>query len=337
VLAGGLAFALAALLVPLVRRVALQLGVTNQPVPDRWHTAPTPYLGGVGLAAAFIGGSLVVDGWERDVGLLVGAATSVSLLGLVDDVRVVSPAVRILVEAAAGVAAFAAGCRTDIGPDAVDLALTVAVVVVLTNAFNLLDNIDGGLGSIMAVVALGVGVAALAGDQVRVGGFALALAGASLGFLVHNWHPASIFMGDAGSLFLGFLIAALTLRLRTAVEPAASAVAGLLLVGPALFDTTLVAISRVRMGRSVLVGGTDHTSHRLVRMGLSTEAAVAVIVLGSLATTTLGVAVARDWLAPLPVLALVGPAFAVLLAVLLRQPPGDTEAAVRPPAEGVGP
>ena len=263
--------------------------------------------------------------------LLVAAACMVAVLGLVDDVRFVSPLIRLQAEVSAAVVAFAAGCRTDIGPESVDLVVTVAAIVLVTNSFNLLDNMDGALGSIVVVVALALGAAALLEGQYLVGGLALALAGASLGFLLHNWHPASIFMGDAGSLFLGFLLAALTLRLRTDVDAGASAVAAALLVGPALFDTTLVVISRLRAGTSLLEGGTDHTSHRLVRLGLGTRAAVSLIVVGSAVTSGLGVGVARGVLPPLPVLTLSAAVGLGLLAVLLRQPTQDPQ-----PGEGAG-
>jgi UDP-GlcNAc:undecaprenyl-phosphate GlcNAc-1-phosphate transferase len=317
---GGLAFALALAFVPLARRVALRRGLTDQPSEGRWHGVPTPYLGGLALAAAFLGGSAFVRGWERDTALLVGAAAAVSLLGLVDDVRTVSPVAKLAVEFTAAAAAFAAGCRIDIGPIGIDFVLSVVAIVVVTNGFNLLDNIDGALGSVAAIVAIGIGATAIMERQYLVAGLALALAGGTLGFLVHNWHPASIFMGDAGSLFLGFLLASLTLRLEAAVGPTTGAVVALLLVGPALFDTVLVVISRVRARRSILVGGTDHTSHRLVRRGFETRTAVALIAAGSAVSSALAVAVAEETVPASVALAVIVVVAAGLLAVFLRQP-----------------
>jgi UDP-GlcNAc:undecaprenyl-phosphate GlcNAc-1-phosphate transferase len=311
---------LVVVLVPVARRAALRLDITDRPAPGSWHRDPVPYLGGVALAAAALAAAAGASGWERDALLLVGGAVAVAAVGLVDDVGTAPPALRLAVEAAAAAAAFAGGCRVDIGPEPIDFLVTVAWIVTITNGCNLLDNVDGALGAVGGVMAGAVGVAALLADQFLVGGLALAIAGACLGFLVHNWHPAVIFMGDAGSLFVGFLLAALALRLDTPVAPVAGAVAAALLAGPALFDTTLVVISRVRAGRSILVGGTDHTAHRLRRAGVGPGASVVVLAAGAALWGAAGVAVARGVVpAPAGLAALTVPAVPALV-LLLRQP-----------------
>jgi len=144
--------------------------------------------------------------------------------------------------------------------------------------------------------------------------------GCCLGFLVFNRHPAKIFMGDAGSLFLGYLLAVIALKLRFVVAHPSGVVALGLLTGPALFDTTLVVISRLRAGTSILVGGTDHTSHRLLRLGLSMNGTLGVLAAGAVISTTAGVAVGRGALPATAVLpsALVGGASAMFL--MLRVP-----------------
>jgi UDP-GlcNAc:undecaprenyl-phosphate GlcNAc-1-phosphate transferase len=298
----------------------VRLGITDRPALGKWHRDPTPYLGGIALAAAALVAAAGSTGWERDALLLVGAAMAVSVVGLVDDVATASLPLRIGVEVAAAVAAFVGGSRVDIGPEPLDLAVTVAWIVVVTNGCNLLDNVDGALGAISTVIATAVGVAALLGGQFLVGDLALAIAGACLGFLVHNWHPAMIFMGDAGSLFLGFLLAALALRLDTAVAPFAGAVAAALLVAPALFDTSLVVISRLRAGRSILIGGTDHTAHRLRRAGVGPCASVGVLVGGATLWGAAGVGVARGAIPALAGLAVLAVPTAPALVLLLRQP-----------------
>jgi UDP-GlcNAc:undecaprenyl-phosphate GlcNAc-1-phosphate transferase len=320
---------LAIVLVPAARRVAMRLGITDRPTLDRWHRAPTPCLGGVALAVAALVAAAGSSGWERDALVLVGAALAVAVVGLVDDVATASMPLRLGVEVAAAVAAFAGGSRVDIGPEPFDLAVTVLWIVVITNGCNLLDNVDGALGALGCVTATAVGVAALLGDQFLVGGLALAIAGACLGFLVHNWHPATIFMGDAGSLFLGFLLAVLTLRLDTAVAPWASAVAAVLMVAPALFDTSLVVISRSRAGRSILVGGTDHTAHRLQRAGIGPCASVGVLAGAALLWAATGVGVARGAVPGLVGLVLLTVPAVPALVVLLRQPV-DERTAVPP-------
>jgi UDP-GlcNAc:undecaprenyl-phosphate GlcNAc-1-phosphate transferase len=176
--------------------------------------------------------------------------------------------------------------------------ISVAFLVLLTNAFNLLDNMDGAAGAIGTTVAIGLATAALIQGQVLVGGLAVVVAATCLGFLVYNWYPASVFMGDAGSLFLGFLLAVIALMLRTDVPHSASALAIVLLVGPALFDTTLVVISRLRGRRQVYIGGTDHTSHRLMLLGLSAVGATVLLVAVTALCSMLGVLVALGSISP---------------------------------------
>jgi UDP-GlcNAc:undecaprenyl-phosphate GlcNAc-1-phosphate transferase len=303
------------------RRVALRLDITDRPAPGKWHRHPTPYLGGTALALAALVAGAGATGGERDALFLLGAALAVALVGLFDDVATASVRLRLGVEAAAAVAAFVGGSRFDIGPELLDLAVTVVWIVVVTNACNLLDNVDGALGAVAGVIAVAVGAAALLADQDLVGGLALAVAGACGGFLLHNWHPAKIFMGDTGSLFLGFLLAALTLRLATTAGPSGGAVAAALLLAPALFDTSLVVISRLHAGRSILIGGTDHTAHRLRRVGLGPSTSVGVLIGGAALWGATGVGVACGAVPVLAGLAALTLPSAPALVLLLRQDP----------------
>ena len=215
-----------------------------------------------------------------------------AVAGLCDDLRGLKASTRIAVEVPAAILAVAAGARSDLFDNEIDFVIIVAFLVALTNAFNLLDNMDGAAGAIGTTIAIGLATAALIEGQILVGGLAVVVAATCVGFLVYNWHPADIFMGDAGSLFLGFLLAVIALMLRTGVPHPASAVAIILLVGPALFDTALVVISRTRAGRRVYVGGTDHTSHRLVLLGFSSVGATVSLVVATALCATLGVLVA---------------------------------------------
>jgi UDP-GlcNAc:undecaprenyl-phosphate GlcNAc-1-phosphate transferase len=147
----------------------------------------------------------------------------------------------------------------------------------VTNAFNLLDNMDGLSAGTAVIAALSIFGIAVLQQRYLVAALALALAGCATGFLRANFHPAKIYMGDAGSLFLGFVLAVLLLKLR-ATAPTRVPVAVILAVpGVALFDTTLVVVSRLAHRRSPFEGGQDHTSHRLVKMGLSVRGAVVTI------------------------------------------------------------
>ncbi len=334
VLAGGAgAFGLSVLLVPVARRAATRWDVTDHPGRGKVHARPTPYLGGVAVAIAVTGVAVAASGWERDAAVLLAAAVLVGIVGLLDDVRTASPSFRLAVEVLAASLAFAAGARVEILGGAGDWALTVVWLVVLTNAYNLLDNMDGCLSSIAAASACGIYALAALGHQVLVGALAAALVGAAAGFLAYNRHPASIFLGDAGSLFIGFLLSAAALKLRFPTGHLAGVVAVVLIAGPALFDTTLVVISRVATHRPIHLGGRDHSSHRLARLGIPTPWVSRVLAAGAAALAALGVGVGRGTIDPLSAVpvALGG---AVMLGLLLRVPVYDVAGASRSdPAE----
>jgi UDP-GlcNAc:undecaprenyl-phosphate GlcNAc-1-phosphate transferase len=222
--------------------------------------------------AALIGGA---DG--KLLTIVAGAAV-LGVIGLLDDIRALSPLVRLAYEAVAGVALWMVGIRAGVWDiPALDLALTVIWVVAVTNAFNFIDNMDGVAGAVAA--ACGVGVAAIAGSNgdYLVASLALAVAGASLGFLRYNFPPAKIFLGDAGSLLLGFLIAALILQVDLPVGPGLPrVVAVVLMAGVPLFDLTLVVAARLRERRPLWQGGSDHSAHRLSRGGRSRREVVVI-------------------------------------------------------------
>jgi UDP-GlcNAc:undecaprenyl-phosphate GlcNAc-1-phosphate transferase len=181
------------------------------------------------------------------------------------------------------------GTRAQIfGQPVLDGTVTVLWVVGVVNAFNLLDNMDGLSAGVAAIASLATFVVALINGQFLVATLALALVGCALGFLRHNFFPARIYMGDAGSLYLGYLLAVLALRLRTHLVSRISFVVPILILGVAIFDTGLVTTTRLIHRRPVLQGARDHTSHRLVFLGLPVPVTVAVIY---------GAGVALGWLA----------------------------------------
>lgn len=298
VIAGMLSFVVVLAAVPVVRRIAIAKGITDRPRQDRWHKSPTPYLGGAALLLGALGSSAFLPQWNVEALTLVAGALVLAVVGLVDDFRNVSAAGRLVIEAGVAAAAFFAGARVHIFNDGVDLVLTVGWFVVVTNAFNLLDNMDGGMASIAAVVSAAIATVALAEGQVLVGGLAVVTGTACVAFLIYNWYPAQIFMGDAGSLFLGFMLAATALKLRPRVAHATSVTGLVLLLSPALFDTSLVVISRLRAGRSVFVGGTDHTSHRLMRLGYGQRTTAAMLAVASMVLVVAGVLVSERRLNP---------------------------------------
>jgi len=316
---GVSALALSLALVPLARRWALQFDVTDRPSTAKAHKVATPYLGGVAVAAAVLIGALI-GGWKGEAAAMLGAALLVAGIGLVDDMKTATPAVRLVVETAAAVVAFSAGARVELLGGFGDLALTVVWLVLLTNAYNLLDNMDACAPLILGTSAAALLAAAMMNDQVLVATLAVAVVGAASGFVVYNWHPARIFLGDAGSLFLGFLVSAIALKLRFPVSYGTGGIAVALVAAPALFDTTLVVISRSLANRSIYLGGTDHTSHRLAALGLTTRQIAALLAVVSAGCGVAGVSVGRGVIGPWIALGPAALLTPVLLAVLLRVP-----------------
>jgi UDP-GlcNAc:undecaprenyl-phosphate GlcNAc-1-phosphate transferase len=317
---GLVAFAATLVVIPLAQRVAVLNNVTSMPRADRLHDRPTPYLGGVPIVLVVAAASPFIGEWHLEATVIIGGALLLGVVGLLDDIHNLHPAPRLVAEVAAALAAVAAGAHVQIFGGAIDVLLTVAWFVGVTNAFNIIDNMDGAAAGIASATALGLLATAALNEQVLVGGLAAVVAGTCLAFLIYNWHPARIFMGDAGSLPLGYLLAAIALKLRFPVAHFASITAVALFTAPAIFDTTLVVISRTVRHRPIYVGGTDHTSHRLLRLGLPTRTVASLITLAAALCAALGVAVGRGTLDPLPVIVPLTLVAAFGLAALLRLP-----------------
>lgn len=268
---------------PLARRVALASGVVDAPNARKVHREPTPLLGGAAIYGAFVLALLLFGGRQEIrqlVGILIGA-TFISVVGVIDDVRGLRPLIKLGAQVLAGAILPLAGLRVQLFPiEFFNVLLTIFWVVGITNALNLLDNMDGLSGGIAAIAAAHFLLLAAINTpaQFLVGALAAALLGACVGFVRYNFNPASIFMGDTGALFLGFVLAALGIKLRflgnTYVVTWMVPVVVLLLP---IFDTTLVFVSRLRRGRNPLTTpGKDHLSHRLVALGFSRREAVLI-------------------------------------------------------------
>ena len=280
------------LFTPVAAVLARRMGVLDRPNERKAHVEATPYLGGVAVVVGLVVAGIVIGSTARQAAVIAACAMAIFLLGLYDDVRGLGPVSKVGVEAALAVVLWFADVRAGFfGIPALDLVLTIAWVVVIVNAVNLLDNMDG-LASGVAVIA-GIAyfsIAAAQGDYL-VTALAAALAGTSVGFLRHNFPPARIFLGDAGSLLLGLLLAVLGLLIDLA-GPSNAVRIGIqaLILGVPVFDTALVVVSRWRGGRPITLGGTDHSSHRLFRVGLSGRQVAFVIYAGQLATASVAVA-----------------------------------------------
>jgi UDP-GlcNAc:undecaprenyl-phosphate GlcNAc-1-phosphate transferase len=312
----ALGFALSCVLAyaatPVAIRVAHRFDFHDKPGGYKGHGRVTPYLGGSAVMAAFLAATLLLAGsYDRTLPLLVGVVVMWAI-GTLDDRRNVSWVVRVAVEAGLAAMLFAAGLGWELGlGGGVDLAVTVLWVLAVVNALNLFDNMDGQASTMAVVISGALAVfGAIEGDRwLAVGG--AALCGASLGFLPHNLaRPSRIFLGDGGSMPIGFALAALVMAGAADAAPAWQALAiGMLLVGVLALDTALVIISRRRRGISVLTGGRDHLTHR-TRRRLRTAQAVAVA-LGSAQALLAAMALAAGRESPI---ALVG-AVVVFLAV----------------------
>jgi UDP-GlcNAc:undecaprenyl-phosphate/decaprenyl-phosphate GlcNAc-1-phosphate transferase len=255
-----------------LRRIALRRGITDRPDVRKAHRRPVPYLGGVAIAAGTLVPAAILiphRGHTASMIIMAGAAV-VALVGLVDDCRSLHPVTRLLVEAFAATSVVFAGHVHFLG-SRLDPVLAVVWIVLLTNSFNLLDNMDGAAATIAFVSASFLAAAAYLAGETGIALLLLALTAGCLGFLIHNWAPARMFMGDAGSLFIGFVISASAVWINVPCRPSARMAELLLLTFVATVDTCLVLISRRRAGRSFLAAGTDHASHRLRRLGLSTQ------------------------------------------------------------------
>jgi len=312
----GLSFFLSLMLTPLMRRLAIRWGRVAVPKDNRWHRKETALLGGVSIFAAMMSVWVLATGltnWSalgQPFLVMILCAAGIFFLGLADDILNMDPQHKLAGQVIIAAILIWFGYRLGwTESKTINLILSIIWIVGITNAFNLLDNMDG----------LAPGIALIAGSflflwlwlepvsgpsEVRIAGPALlalsAYLGAVSGFLVYNFHPASIFMGDAGSLFLGFVLACLTvagtpsqvgdkgfIRLLSII-----AIPVLILFIPIL-DTGFVSLMRKLFRRPISQGGRDHSSHRLVAIGLSEKKAVLVLYAFSTASGLMALAINR--------------------------------------------
>ncbi len=272
-------FVAAAGFTPLTKRLAFFLGVLDQPSSRKIHNNPTPLMGGLAIYGAFVVALALFSppGYLIEFGAVLASTFWLVLVGFLDDRNGMSPWVKMGGQLVAGVVVVAAGIRVGVFPWLwLNVAVTLFWLVGITNAINFLDNMDGLAAGITAIASFFFFVLAVQEELSLVSSLAAALMGASVGFLLYNFNPASTFMGDMGSMVLGFVLAVLAIKLdfRTPKSEAATWLVPIVILGLPVFDTSLVVFTRLREGRSPMQAGKDHTSHRLVSLGLSTRAAV---------------------------------------------------------------
>ncbi|MEN8144191.1 MAG: glycosyl transferase [Gemmatimonadota bacterium] len=275
--AAAISFFAAVSLTPLVIRAASSRGWVAHPKADRWHTKPTALMGGIAIYLAISAGWLFV-GLSASLAWIWAGASLMFVVGLIDDRVGVSPVIKLLAQIAAAAVLVVGGyLLVPALPVWLSVPITLIWIIGITNAFNLLDNMDGLAAGIAAIAALTLALLLAVHGDGQLFGAALAVFAASAGFLLFNFKPASIFMGDSGSLVLGYSLAGLSVAYPA--EGAGLELAALLFVPAAvmavpILDTTLVTLRRILVGRRVSEGGRDHSSHRLVQLGLSEGRAV---------------------------------------------------------------
>lgn len=300
------AFAMCVPLVILARILALRWGVVDTPRAGRASQEPRPYLGGVAIAIAVCIAATLA--WVRTgtlqasmVAVLVAVAVS-GVIGLSDDLMAHTAKPKLIAEfGVASVVVFLGGTLAITAIPLIDSVVSLLAIVLLMNSFNLIDNSDGALASIAVVTGLGVTGVAFSLGRLPESYLAAAVAGASLAFLLFNWHPASIFMGDAGSLFVGCaLVSSLALLKGTDTPRSIPVALGLMLVP--LVDTALVFITRRREARPFMAGGVDHLHHRFGRTAAGVRGGAALLAAVSAVGCAVSIMVTTDVLGWQPAL-----------------------------------
>ena len=341
---GIAAFALTGLLTWPVRALAIRLGAMDAPnMARKTQAVPVPYLGGIAIAlgislitlgAVFVGADNFAgenNDQLKDLALTVLLpALVLGAMGLVDDLRSLSPWPRLITQSVVGsIVAFiivqGGTVGTPFGTSTLNTAVTIFWIVGICNSINFFDNLDGAASGAVAIAALGVFVIAFNRGQELVSALSIVTAGATIGFLMWNKSPAKIYMGDAGALFLGIIISVATIRLNPGITPTWQSLAiPVILLAVPLLDTCVAVFSRLARGLSPLTGGKDHLSHRLVRGGLTRRMAAISLwsASGVAALFALGVYFFADSLGSI-LIAVFAAAWLTALVLFLRTPSQD--------------
>ena len=282
---------LVGLLTPLMRKIAIAQEVLDRPnSAHKSHKKPVPYLGGVAIIVgvvlvsylALISSKFTWSNFWLATSVL-GPAVAMGLVGLWDDLKSLNPLPRFIGQSIAGlivaiVLVFNENVGNPTGITGLDVAITVLWIVGICNSINFFDNLDGGAAGTVAITAISLTYLAITGDQYFIAALSVVVSGSTLGFLIWNRTPARIYMGDAGALFLGVLIATLTVRFKPTTDNSITSFAiPVLLLAIPILDTTVAVFSRLRRKVSLFQGGKDHLSHRLFRYGLSRKTTAIIL------------------------------------------------------------
>jgi UDP-GlcNAc:undecaprenyl-phosphate GlcNAc-1-phosphate transferase len=286
-----ISYVLVGLLTPLMRKIAISQGVLDYPNSDhKSHKKPVPYLGGVAIIIGVILVSYLAliffkFAWSNFwlATSVLGPAVVMGLVGLWDDLKSLNPLPRFIGQSITGLIVSIILVINDnignpTGITGLDVAITVLWIVGICNSINFFDNLDGGAAGTVAITAISLTYLAIISNQFFIAALSIVLVGSTLGFLIWNRAPARIYMGDAGALFLGVLIATLTIRFEPRTDNLISSLSiPVLLLAIPILDTTVAVLSRLCRGVSPFQGGKDHLSHRLIRFGLSRKFTVVIL------------------------------------------------------------
>jgi UDP-GlcNAc:undecaprenyl-phosphate GlcNAc-1-phosphate transferase len=264
-------------LTPWMAETARRIGLVDNPDQElKTHDKPTPYMGGLAVFIAFLVGFAPFYELDREVLAILLGGTLIVLLGMLDDMGNLRPTTKLLGQALAVLIVLKAGVAIKIVflPPVVSYPLSFLWLMGLTNAFNLIDIMDGLSAGVGAVASFFLVILAIMSGQTAIAMMGLAMLGALLGFLKYNYRPAAIYLGDAGSLFLGFMLGALGMVGVYGTNNRVAVLAPILILGVAIFDTLFVMIIRARRGQSPLQGSPDHFALRLRKWRLSVEGTV---------------------------------------------------------------
>ena len=257
---------------PLMRKAALQLGILDAPDRDlKKHKDAVPYFGGVAVFLGFLMTvGVLTDFDQATLGLLLSGSIAL-MVGLIDDFGVLSPLQKLLGQTLAALVLVKSGTyiKLEFLPLWLAIPLTVFWILSVTNAMNIIDIMDGLASGVATIAALAIAVANLMAGREPQAFLALVLAGSTAGFLWHNFHPAKIFLGDAGSLFIGFMLAALSMNAGYTRANILAVISPVLILGIPLFDLMFVMLIRWRLGIPMMKGSPDHFALRLRRCSLS--------------------------------------------------------------------
>ena len=286
-LLGIAGFVLAGFLTWPVRKVAMAIGAMDKPnLKRKTQKEPVPYLGGLAIAISIVvltfAAVIRSDNTQTTFPLaatLLFPAIFLGLMGLIDDLASLNPLPRLIIQTVMAIAVSVFLIRTDtvgitLDGTFLDEIIMTVWIIGICNSINFFDNLDGGAAGTVAVSTIGIALIALGEGQELIAALSIVTAGSTIGFLMWNKPPAKIYMGDAGALFLGVVVAVLTIRLNPGIAPKWNSISLLpMLLAVPILDTCVAVLSRISRGISPFTGGKDHLSHRLMRRGLSKQGA----------------------------------------------------------------